>query len=410
VTSRRRPTVFASALLACALGLAGAPGVATADVNADIGRDLRGPAVSGALGSDTTIHVADADSGMDIFSRGADRRQIPASTMKVITAATSLSTLGPDHRFVTRVVAGTSRDQIILVGGGDPMLTAADIRRLASRTARSIKRAGGSVSLRLYLDDYLFPSPSPAQGWAPGDSPTYAASVRPLAIVGEYSSDTASSAVSVFVHRLRDKNVAVSYVGRALAEDDAGEIASFDDNRLRDAVELMLRVSENNVAEILFRQVALARGYPATWTSSASAAREALGELGIASSRLRLVDGSGLSSSNRLTARSLTDVLDLVVGVTNPELRPLFDGLPVAGESGTLTYRFASPPANCAKGEVFAKTGSLTGVNTLAGLTEGRDGEWKSFAVMVNNAPYGSDSSSTKLAIDTIAATVHGCT
>ncbi|MFM7597976.1 MAG: D-alanyl-D-alanine carboxypeptidase, partial [Actinomycetota bacterium] len=130
--------------------------------------------------------------------------------------------------------------------------------------------------------------------------------------------------------------------------------------------------------------------------------------LGIDTSPVRLIDGSGLSSSNRLTARTLTDVLDLVLDGAHADLRPLFDGLPVAGESGTLTYRFAAPPANCAKGEVFATTGSLSGVNTLAGLTEGQDGEWKSFAIMVNSAP--SNTTATKLAIDTIAATVHGCT
>ena len=408
MTPRRTPAAFATALLAGALVLACGSGVGHADVNADIARDLRGPASSWALGSDATIHVADAESGTSIFGRRADERQIPASTMKVITAATSLSTLGPDHRFVTRVVRGDSRDQIILVGGGDPLLTSADLRRLASRTARALKREGTSGPLRLFLDDYLFPAPTPAKGWAPGDSPAYASAVRPLGIVGEYSSDTTASALAAFVGALREKGLTVSYAGRALAEEDAPDIASFDDHRLSDAVELMLRVSENNVAEILFRQVALARGYPATWSSSAAAAREALGALGIDTSPVRLIDGSGLSSSNRLTARTLTDVLDLVLDGAHADLRPLFDGLPVAGESGTLTYRFAAPPANCAKGEVFAKTGSLTGVNTLAGLTEGQDGEWKSFAIMVNSAP--SNTTATKLAIDTIAATVHGCT
>lgn len=379
---------------------------ATVVVDDQIARDLRGPANATALGSDATVYVADADTGASIFERGADKRQVPASTMKVITAATSLSTLGPDHRFVTRVVRGASARQIILVGGGDPILTAADLTRLASRTARTLERQGAKGPFVLYLDDYLFPAPTPAQGWAPGDSPAYAAGVRPLAIVGEYSSDTSASALSVFVSALRDKGVSLSYAGRAVARDDAEQIASFDDNRLGDAVELMLRVSENNVAEVLFRQVALGRGYPATWSSSSAAAREALSALGIDTGPLRLVDGSGLSSRNRLTARTLTDVLDLMIDGKHPSLAPAFDGLPIAGETGTLTYRFSAPPASCAKGEVFAKTGSLTGVSTLAGVTRGRDGEWKSFAVMVNAAPSYGD---LRLAIDTIAAVVHGC-
>lgn len=379
---------------------------ATVVVDQAIARDLRGPANAAALGGDATVYVADADTGTSIFRRGADVRQIPASTMKLITAATSLSTLGPDHRFVTRVVRGASSRQLILVGGGDPILTAADLTRLASRTARTLERQGAKGPFQVSLDDYLFPAPTPAQGWAPGDSPSYAAAVRPLAIVGEYSSDTTASAVSIFVSALRDKGVAVSYAGRSVAKDDAEQVASFDDNRLSDAVELMLRVSENNVAEVLFRQVALGRGYPATWSSSSSAAREALSALGIDTGPLRLVDGSGLSSRNRVPARTLTDVLNLVVDGKHPDLDPIFDGLPIAGETGTLTYRFSAPPASCAKGEVFAKTGSLTGVNTLAGVTRGRDGEWKSFAVMVNDAPSFGD---LRSAIDTIAAVVHGC-
>jgi D-alanyl-D-alanine carboxypeptidase/D-alanyl-D-alanine-endopeptidase (penicillin-binding protein 4) len=122
---------------------------------------------------------------------------------------------------------------------------------------------------------------------------------------------------------------------------------------------------------------------------------------------LRLVDGSGLSGRNRLTAASLTHVLDIALG--DPRLDALIDGLPVAGRSGTLTNRFAAPPASCARGDVAAKTGSLTGVSTLAGVTEGADGQWRSFAIMVNQRPSAYPPSATSLAIDTLAAVVHGC-
>ena len=75
---------------------------------------------------------------------------------------------------------------------------------------------------------------------------------------------------------------------------------------------------------------------------------------------------------------------------------------------GTLTNRF-NGSASCARDEVFAKTGSLTGVNTLAGLTKDGQGRWVSFAVMVNHRPMGYPNTSTSLAVDTIAATVNGC-
>ena len=369
-------------------------------------RDLRLRVQSSALGSDVTVHVADALTGASIFGRDPDEKQLPASTMKVVTAATSLATLGKDYRFETKVVQGKTREHIILVGGGDPMLTRADLQRLAGRTSKALKRSGIQGSVQISLDDYLFPKPTEADGWAPGDSPTYAAGVRALGLLGEYSTDTTTSAMAAFVEALRAKGVSAAFDGRTLASPDAPVVASVANNTLGDAIELMLRVSENNVAENLFRHVAIARGYPATWSSSSAAAMEALGELGIDTSPLRLKDGSGLSQKDRLTARTLTDILDLVVDGAHPDLAPILGWLPIAGETGTLAYRFATSPASCARDEVFAKTGSLTGVNTLAGLTKGSDGRWKSFAVMVNHAPYGGSSSP---AIDAIAATVHGC-
>jgi D-alanyl-D-alanine carboxypeptidase/D-alanyl-D-alanine-endopeptidase (penicillin-binding protein 4) len=95
--------------------------------------------------------------------------------------------------------------------------------------------------------------------------------------------------------------------------------------------------------------------------------------------------------------------------VETPAIDALIDGLPVAGRTGTLVNRFASPPASCARGDVAAKTGSLTGVSTLAGITQGKDGQWRSFAIMVNQRPSAYPSPATSLAIDTIAAVVRGC-
>ena len=266
---------------------------------------------------------------------------------------------------------------------------------------------GRGQSITVDVDDYLFPQPSDAAGWAPGDRPTYASAVRPLTLLGVYSNDTVAIAWAAFVEQLRARGVQASMGERVLAGQDARRITIIRPNTVREAVDVMLKVSENNVAEMLFRQVALARGYPATWTGSTSAAKDALRELGLSTWRLKLVDGSGLSGRNRLTASSLTEVLDISLG--DVRLDALIDGLPVAGRSGTLINRFAAPPASCARGEVAAKTGSLTGVSTLAGVTQGSDGQWRSFAIMVNQRPSAYPSASTSLAIDTVAAIVQGC-
>jgi D-alanyl-D-alanine carboxypeptidase/D-alanyl-D-alanine-endopeptidase (penicillin-binding protein 4) len=384
-------------------GLLAGPALAADD---RIERGIASGMRAAALGQDATVHVRDVGTDASLADIGGDERQIPASTMKVMTAATALVSLGEDHRFATRVVSGADVGRIVLVGGGDPLLTRGDIADLAARTARKLKEAG-TRSVVVDVDDYLFPQPSDADGWAPGDRPTYAAAVRPLGFVGEYSNDTVASAWSAFVSALEARGIAARAGIRTVTAEGASRIAVIRPHTLREAVGLMLRVSENNVAEILHRHVALAQGYPATWSGASSAAHEVLRSLGLATWRLRLIDGSGLSGRNRLTADSLAEVLDIALG--DPRLDALIDGLPVAGRSGTLINRFAAPPASCARGEVAAKTGSLTGVSTLAGVTRGKDGAWRSFAIMVNQRPSAYPTTATSLAIDSLAAVVQGC-
>jgi D-alanyl-D-alanine carboxypeptidase/D-alanyl-D-alanine-endopeptidase (penicillin-binding protein 4) len=360
---------------------------------------------SAALGRDVTVAVS--VDGQLIYEYDGDEKQVPASTMKVVTAATSLTVLGVQTRFPTSVAQGDSPEEIILVGGGDPLLSRGDISKLANKTAKALKKQG-TTSVSVAVDDYLFPSPSDAPGWAPGDSPTYASAVRALGFAGDYSSDTTVAVRSAFLSGLRGKGITVRDAGRALAPDDAPQIAAIRGGKISTAIEWMLRVSENNVAENLFRHVALAQGYPATWSGGQAAAREVLQSLGLRTYRLKLIDGSGLSGRDKLTAEALTQILDRVVDGDHPQLAPILDWLPVAGRTGTLTYRFNGAAA-CARDEVFAKTGSLTGVNTLAGLTKDGQGRWVSFAVMVNHRPMGYPNTSTSLAVDTIAATVNGC-
>jgi D-alanyl-D-alanine carboxypeptidase/D-alanyl-D-alanine-endopeptidase (penicillin-binding protein 4) len=361
-------------------------------------------AQAGQLPGVAGIRIADAESGRFIYGRSIDEPLLPASTMKLVTAVTSLATLGADHRFTTSVVRGDQRDDVVLVGGGDPMLTAEELGVLARRTAKKLLRTG-VTDVDVSLDDSLYPSPTNARGWLGADIPTYAAPVRALGMLSDYSMDTAANAAYTFVGALEAAGVDASYIGRDEAADGAASIAKIRPNTLGDAVDLMLVVSENNVAEQLFRQVAVARAGSATWGAAAREAAEVLEELGLPLAGVDLADGSGLSSDDRLTPRLLTGLLRLIADPANAELhRILAEGwLPVSGQTGTLTRRFTGSGA-CAIGDVFAKTGSLTGVQTLAGFTRGADGRWKVFAIMLNRA-YADG----RQVIDRIAAEVHGC-
>lgn len=395
-------------VVAAATGLALILGVPAASAqDASLSAQIQNRLRDGALGRDTTVFVSDAASGSTLVESDADEVQLPASTMKLVTAVGALETLGRDHHFVTSVLSGSTPGQIVLRGGGDPMLTAADLTRLAARAAKGLGSQTGKVTVA--LDDHLFAVPKDAPGWEPGDMPSYVSAVRPLAMLGDYSSRTSVNAANVFVSALRSRGVAATLSGHTTAPSDSRVIASVDPHTVSDAIQLMLRVSENNIAETLFRDTAVARGYEGSWIGGGAAAREVLKGLGIETRSLVLNDGSGVSMKDRLTARTLGTLLERVVDPTHTELAPILHWLPVAGETGTLAYRYGAAPSRCARGEVFAKTGSLTGVNTLAGLTRGADGLWKAFAIMVNHRPMSFPNPSTSYAIDNIAATIHGC-
>ena len=402
---RRNATVAVAAL---ALGLPVAavgpafagPALSASDSALRAGVRAQFAAVPGTL----AVRVADVQSGQFLAGTNVDRPMVPASTMKLVTAVTSVLTLGADHRFTTLVRRGDTAQEVVIVGGGDPLLTSADLGLLARRTAGALQRVGIS-QVRVELDDTLYPAPTNAPGWLSADVPTYAAPVRALGLVYDYSWDTAANAAATFATKLRGYGISASYAGRDTAPAGAPVLARVRATVLAEAVDVMLTASENNVAEQLFRQVALSRGMPATWAGGAAAARGVLTSLGIPQTGVILRDGSGLSSDNRLTPRSLVALLRVAAAGDQPRLAPMVSEpwLPVSGVNGTLTRRFTGA-SSCAVGDVFAKTGSLTGVQTLAGLTRGADGRWKAFAIMVNNA-YGD----ARTVIDRMAAEVNGC-
>jgi D-alanyl-D-alanine carboxypeptidase/D-alanyl-D-alanine-endopeptidase (penicillin-binding protein 4) len=108
-----------------------------------------------------------------------------------------------------------------------------------------------------------------------------------------------------------------------------------------------------------------------------------LGRYGVPLDGAVFTDGSGLSHADRLAPRTLAGVLAAAAAPGRPELRPILTGLPVAAFTGTLTGRFhASPGA----GVVHAKTGTLTGTNTIAGTVLSASGRLLAFSFMSQDA------------------------
>jgi len=378
-----------------------------------------GPLLSAAHPGTLTAAVADPETGRLLYSSHADTALTPASTNKLATATAALEALGPDHRFTTRTVF--SGGTLTLVGGGDPSLTAAhsatyaSLADLARRTAAELKATaapGSRPSVRLTYDTSLFAAPALHPIGVNGNIALVQALTSDEGRVDPSSTeeaarwpDPAAHAAAVFADLLRAQGVAVrSGPVEQAAPAGATAVAEVASPPLSDLVERMLTQSDNDFAETLGHQVAVAEHLPATFTGAAQAVEKVLStRLGIPLGAARLYDSSGLDSSDALPAAVLTRILAVDASAAHPELRSVISGMPIAGFTGTLDDRIGSAEA---AGLVHAKTGSLTGVDTLAGTVVDGSGRLLVFAFMANgDGGYGAG----REALDALAARLAAC-
>jgi D-alanyl-D-alanine carboxypeptidase/D-alanyl-D-alanine-endopeptidase (penicillin-binding protein 4) len=398
---------------------------------------------AGPLGPRVNVSIVDAATGDSLFAQNPDTMTTPASTTKLLTAAAVLAARGPAYRLATRAVAGARPGEVVLIGGGDPTLSvnakgqfpgAARLDKLADQVKEAL---GGQQPTKVIVDLSLYQGPQTAAGWD-GDviGGGQVARIQPLMtnagrikpVHNEFGGDPrfgdpALAAGRAFAKQLGVGSATVSK-GEAPPAAEAttpsagtsaapaaltpgAELGRVESPPLVHVVDWMLEQSDNVIAEALARQVALAAGREASFTGAAEAMLAQLGELGLPAEEASLSDASGLSRRNRISPTLLTDVLALAASGRNPELAGMFGGLPVAGWSGTLRSRFVTPaPNRIGQGLVRAKTGTLTGVNTISGQLVTADGRLLVFAVMADAT---GDSVLARQALDKIAAKLVTC-
>lgn len=378
-----------------------------------------------ALGPVRTASVVDVASGRELFATAPDRAVTPASTIKLATSVAALSARGADHRIPTRVVrAGGEGDGVVLVGGGDPTLSGGDLDRLAKATAKALGTSGKgdgkakgkakatARKVSLGFDTSLYSGPGqhtigPNENLAP---------VSPLMVnearlddsrhgPAPRATDPAKDAAREFAERLADAGVQVSgKPAEAKAPKKADQLAVHHSAPLSTLVEQSLTYSDNDIAEALARQTALADSAPASFDGAGDAVRARLGKLGLPAKGTHIADGSGLSRADKVPSGLLTRLLALAADPHRPKLRPVLSGLPVAGFSGTLDSRYADAARGA--GLVRAKTGTLTGVNTLAGSVVDADGRLLVFAFMTTGTD---DRQGAQKALDKLASALANC-
>lgn len=383
---------------------------------------LDDPMSDSGVGDGLSAYVADARTGATLYDREAGEAAVPASTTKIVTAVSVLHSAGPDATMRTSVVNGPD-DQIILVGAGDPTLTGsadpgtyprlASLDDLAARTADALRESGVD-SVSLGYDDSRYVGSDTGPGWKPNyvyegsTAPVHAlmldgGRIHPERHYSEREDDPPRAAAEAFADRLGDAGVDVSGEPEPTkADGGADTLASVASPPVSALVEKMMLESDNNIAEALMRQVAIAEGEEPSFEGATEATRGVLDELGV--SGVHVEDGSGLSVNNRITARALVQTLLLAADPERPDLHYTLSGLPTAHFTGTLHERYGSESDSSAgAGVVRGKTGTLSGVSTLAGTIYDANGRPVVFAFMAN------DSAAVGSTLDTFASAIAEC-
>ena len=344
---------------------------------------------------------------------------VPASTTKVLTGLAALTEMDPQQHFRTRVVR--AGDRIVLVGGGDPYLATrlpdkkvyaveADLRTLAQRTSAAL-RSLGTTTVRLDYETSLFTGPEASPTWESSYisqkivTPVDALMVDGGVLRGTRVDFPAKTSAEVFARLLERRGIEVT--GSPIetrAPSTAAPLASVRSASVAKIVEAMIAQSDNEAAEILLRHTAIAAGRPATFDGGTATVQSVLRRLGIDLSGLQLYDGSGLSRRNRIAPQTLAEAVAVSVGKGGTD--SLISDLAVGGFTGTLERRFGK--AEPGRGIVRGKSGTLTGVHSLAGYVTDRTGTPIAFAVMTDRTK-AINPFVTEDALDRVAAALADC-
>jgi len=379
------------AALVATLALAGAAAAQTRSDPVLQKRLARALAVPHVRPSQTGALAVELATGQTVYARNAAVPFAPASTEKLPVTLAALAVLGPAFRFETDVLGegeqegAVWRGSLVLQGHGDPTLSRRDLRTLALELRRlGLRRVTGTV----VGDESWFDSRRTAPGWKPSfyvneSPPLSALAVDRAHYRGTVSKQPALGAAAAFRDALRAAGIAIAdrvTTGRADAE--AFPLVSVTSPTLATIVRTMDLESDNFTAELLLKELGAMEGDSGTTAAGAAVVTREMAAADVPLAGVRIVDGSGLSSLDRLTPNALVGILEAAWAA--PQVRTRFlAALPVAGVSGTLHDRMRRAPA---RGNVVAKTGTTSVASALSGFVRGR----YVFAVVHNGHPVSS--------------------
>jgi D-alanyl-D-alanine carboxypeptidase/D-alanyl-D-alanine-endopeptidase (penicillin-binding protein 4) len=341
----------------------------------------------------------------EVLAHDAERPLVPASNQKLFTAMGALAVLGADTRLRTEMRM-TGAGDLLIVAGGDPTITTAGAHSLDTLAVQLQASGVTSIPGSVLVDESRHDGARRASGWQDWQVPTYTGPLsafmvddnrwrRDGAFLADPALANAELVRDVLVRHGIGVEGPVSY-GRTVS--DAPVVATLESPPVRELVREMLLRSDNQIADMLLKEIGFTRAGRGSLLDGEAATRAALAPLCV-DLMGTTDDGSGLSRANARSAREWRVLLQAARAA--PWWPVLFASLPIAGHSGTLASRLRGTSA---EGTVRAKTGTIIGGAALSGYGETADGRAFVFAVIVN----GPGAENATGAIDTLVASVAG--
>ena len=319
------------------------------------------------------LMVYDLSADSILYNYGGRQTLRPASTMKLLTSVTALDVLGSSYDYRTYLYyKGTIADGVLtgdvwLVGGMDPLFDDTDMRIMAE----TLHRVGiDSISGRIVRDVSFKEEALLGEGWCwDDDNPQ----LSPLLVSGK------DEFADRFKEELQKCGIAVNApITTERLPKDVLLICSRS-HRLSEVLEPMMKESDNLYAESMFFQLAATVGKrPATAAHARQVIKTTVTKAGVTGIPYRIADGSGLSLYNYVTPELMVRLLRYAY-LKRDIMAALYPALPVAGVDGTLKKRMKGGPA---QGNVHAKTGTLSGVSSLAGYCRAANQHLLAFCII----------------------------
>lgn len=331
--------------------------------------------------SQVGIMVWDLSADSCIYKHDEKQLLRPASTMKLITAITAIDKLGGSYQFKTqlkytgKIENHTLTGDVYCVGGMDPRFNADDMSALVS----SLKEMGvDTIRGGIYADVSMKDDKQYGEGWCWDDDNSV---LTPLLI----------SRKDLFMDRFKAKLIDDSIVFSGFSSQEKqcpaeSYVITTRSHSIDQILMRMLKESDNLYAESMYYQIAASTGNRQASAKSARAIeKQLIDKIGLNSARYKFADGSGLSLYNYVSAELEVRLLRYAYQNNNIYLH-LYPALPVAGVDGTLRKRMLG---SFTDGNVHAKTGTVTGVSSLAGYCRAANGHMLCFSIIDQGVMHG---------------------